>query len=227
MATITLGSGRRLVIVMRSAALLVAAVMLVGCGRVVGGAATSPTGSTASTAVTNAPTPASTASPSSTPSIPPGWQTYSDQTYSFHIAYPPTFTFKQEGSADPAVDWLAEYRAVDSRYLNGYPPGQVEIGVYVNDADTLADWITKHTGSSSSDHTLYWQNTSDNQSVAAAGRPGIAFTTTVTGFPVVGHSTAFVQNSSRIIVFNWWATDSNYSSSISNVAQQMLASFNG
>ncbi len=191
------------------------------CGR-----ASGPESRSASGAATTSTTTAT--SPLITPSTPPGWLTYSDNTYSFRIAFPANFTFKPEGAADPGAGWLAEYRAVDTHYLNTYPPGQVELGIYNYDAGSLADWITKHTGSSSStNHTLYWQSTSNVQSVSAAGRPAIAFDATVTGFPVPGHSTAFVQNSSRVIVLDWWATDSTYAPSISDVARQMLSSFNG
>lgn len=168
------------------------------------------------------------ASPSITPSTPPGWLTYSDNTYSFRIAFPANFTFRMEGAADPGAGWLAEYRAVETNYASTYPPGQVELGIYNYDAGSLADWMTKHTGSSSSTNQAhYWESVSNTKAVSVVGRHAIAFDAAVTGFPVPSHSTAFAQNSSRVIVLDWWATDSTYASSISDVATQMLGSFGG
>jgi hypothetical protein len=198
-----------------SALMFASACALIACGRI----QDSGSSSTASAVAT---------SPQVTPSsIPPNWQTYSDAEYAFKIAYPPGFIFKREGAADPSSGWLAEYRAVDKTYLNVYPPGQVELAIYSNDADTLPNWITKHTGASSStDHSRYWQSTSSIQATSAAGRSAIAFDVNVAGFPATGHSTAFMQNSSRIVVVNWWS-DASYASSVGEFARQMLATFDG
>src|SRR5579864_1531853 len=169
-----------------------------------------------------------TSSSPPTPSIPPNWQTYSDSTYSFTIAYPSNFTFKKEGGADPTEGWLAEFRAIDNKYLDGYPPGQVEVGIYAYDSDSLTNWIAKHTGTSSPpNHSQYWSSATNIQPTSVVARSAIAFDVTVSGFPVTGHTTAFIQNLTRVIVVNWWSTDPANTSTVGDVAKQMLGSFNG
>ncbi len=101
--------------------------------------APSPSASAAATTSPTAPLPttqptstAPTSSPCAPVSSPPpqaNWQTYSDATYSFSISYPAGFTLEpQHGVPGTAIVML--YRAVDTCYLGGYPPGQVEFGVY-------------------------------------------------------------------------------------------------
>jgi hypothetical protein len=169
--------------------------------------------------------PTTTSFPS--PITPAGWQTYADSEFAFRIAYPKSFTFKKEGIADPSFGWLVEFRAVDNAYLNGYPPGQVEIGIYAMDADTLTNWIAKHTGEfTPTNRSMYWKKTSNLHTAFNVGRPAISFDYEVLGFPVAVHATAFLQNASRVTVFIWWSNPS-YASSIQTVAGQMLASYDG
>lgn len=179
-------------------------------------------GLTASATRSASPTPAPTASAST----PAGWQTYTDSQYGFSVAYPSTFTFKTEGPPNIAPGWLREFRAVDNAYLGRYPPGQVEIGVYVMDADSLQAWITKHTGPNGGrpGSPQYWMATPQLQATTAAGRP--AFTFDESGQDTTLHSTVY-QAGAEVIRVTWWATDPNYSATIEQVAEQMLASFQG
>ena len=195
--------------------------LVAACGRLPESGATVGTSPTASPQ--DSPSAISSPSSSPTPIVPSGWQTYSDATFAFRIAYPAAFTFKREGNADPVAMWLAEYRAVDNRYLNGYPPGQVELGVYSMNADTLDAWLTLHTGVDQSTHSqFYWAATSNVQAATIVGRAVITFD--VQNGPALVHVTIF-RHGVYLIRLDWYSTDSTYSSDIQAVADQMLKSF--
>lgn len=165
--------------------------------------------------------------PAASPSPTGSWQTYTDPKYGFSISYPPGFAFQDQGEGPPGG--LQLYRAVDNRYLNGEPPGQVELGLYPMDADTLSAWITKHTGPSSAaaSQAFYWETTANVTPTSAAGRPAISFDNSSPGGPTTLHATVFQQGSSRVVLFDWWSADQSYLETIQLLAQQMLASFQG
>src|SRR5438093_1126502 len=126
--------------------LLIATLPLIGCGRLPGGAGTTPVASPSSSTSTSP-------SPSSSPSQ---WAVYTDADYHFSISYPAGFVVERHPS-DGRTGLLISYRAVDAQYANGYPPGQLEFVVYAKDADTLEGWVAKHSGpTSSTDITRYW-----------------------------------------------------------------------
>src|SRR2546428_2149202 len=127
------------------------ALVLVSCGR---GSATGD----ASASRTQSPSPP-IASPSPSPSG--VWQAYTDQQYGFSISYPPDFTMQSQGTGPPGG--LQVYRAVDNKYVSGYPPGQVELGIYTMDAETLSAWVAKHTGPAEapSSQGHYWATTTN------------------------------------------------------------------
>src|SRR5260370_41705379 len=89
------------------------------------------------------------------------WQSYTDSNYHFTIAYPANFTFQPEHGL-PGTGLLMTYRTVDPIYLSTYPPGQIEIAIYSQDASNVADWVTKHSGPpTSSDPNRYWNPVSN------------------------------------------------------------------
>jgi hypothetical protein len=154
------------------------------------------------------------------PSTPAGWQTYTDSGFGFSVAYPRGYTFQSTGSTSDG----AGYRAVDNRYLGGYPPGQVEVNLYSMDGDTVSNWISKHTGpltAPASEH-YYWPSATNVHATIGAGRPAIYFEAPAESTTI--HATAFRQGP-RVAILDWWSKDPTYSTTVQSVAQQMLASF--
>jgi hypothetical protein len=206
------------------------ALVLIAAGSACGRSSSVGAGSqTASTTPSSSPSSSPSASKAS-PSIPSGWKTYSDQTYGFSISYPDTFTFKQEGGAFPARGWLIEYRAVDTRYLGTYPSGQVEMGVYTKDANTLTAWVQKHSDATCGmpNSTAFFWNVSNLKTTTAAGRDAVSFDDNSKGCEgpqSTNHFTVFFLGSNHVFRFNWWASDANYSPTIEAIADKMLASF--
>jgi hypothetical protein len=201
----------------RRAVQLAAVLLLAGCGAVPTGTGSDP--SAATTASPPMTTPTTTSFPS--PTTPTGWQTYTDSLFGFSIAYPPNFTFRSTGSSsDPAG-----YRAVDNKYLGGYPPGQVEVNLYSMDSDSVSNWISKHTGplSAPASQAYYWPSTSNVQETTGPGRPAIYFEAPAGSITI--HATAFLRGSSRVVILDWWSADPTYSPTVELVAQRMLASF--
>jgi hypothetical protein len=175
---------------------------------------------------------ASPSAPTVTPSIPAGWQTYSDEQYGFSIAYPVGFTFKQEGGAFPVRGWLIEYRAVDTRFLSGYPTGQVEMGVYDKDADTLTAWVRKHSDATCGmpNGTGFFWNVTNLTVAPAAGRDAVSFdddTRGCEGPQATDHFVVFFLGSNHIFRFSWWSSDPAYIPTVQAIAQTMLSSFSG
>jgi len=200
---------------MRYAALLVSVWLLAGCGAVPIG-----TGSNAP------PTPTTTGVPS--PTTPVGWQIYADTQFGFSIAYPPGFAVQNEGSGP---DSSQSYRAYDPQFTtNGYPRGQVEFAIYVNDAASLTDWVARHTGPQGdaiANPITYWVATSNMQSTTAAGRDAIYFEWSLASGPTTIHVIAFFWKSSYVFRLEWWAVDATYLSTMEATGRQMLNSFQG
>jgi hypothetical protein len=188
------------------------ALVLAGCGRV-------PASGDASAARTGSPTP-----PLASPSPSGTWQVYADQQYGFSISYPRNFTFLARDSGLP--EGIKFYRAVETRYANDYPPGQVEIYTDSMDAASLAAWITKHTGPAEAPESQahYFTNTSNVTTTTLVGRQAISFEYSVTGFPAISHSIVFLQTSARVFLISWWSADPQYTATISAVFEQMLTS---
>jgi hypothetical protein len=164
--------------------------------------------------------------PISSPSPAPSgaWQAYTDQQYGFSISYPPDFTFVARDSGLPGG--LQFDRAVETRYANDYPPGQVEIYTYSMDANSLEAWITKHTGPAEAPESQahYFTNTSNVTTATLVGRQAISFDYSVTGFPAISHAMVFLQTSSRVFLIAWWSDTPQYAATIQPVFRQMLTS---
>jgi hypothetical protein len=166
--------------------------------------------------------PARTESPSPSP-LPSGqWPMYNDATYKFSISYPPTFTFERQHGIT-GTDILMLYRAVDPAYANGYPPGEIDIGVYVRDADTVDAWVTKHSGPPTpSGKNLYWNGVTNRATVTVAGRDAIAFVWTPnTGKPTIYSSGVFL-GATYVLIVSWWSMDPLYSDTVQRSHQHML-----
>jgi hypothetical protein len=176
---------------------------------------------------------AATPTPVASPSIPASWKAYSDAKYGFAIKYPGDFTFKQEGTGLPSRGWLNEYRAVDSRSLGGYPTGQVEMGVYMKDSDSLTRWVQMHSDPTCGmpNGTGFFWNVTNLKASTAAGRDAVSFDvgypTGCEGPQATIHTSVFFFGSNHIVRFDWWSTDPSYSPTIEAIATTMLSTLTG
>ena len=174
-------------------------------------------------------TPPVTAAPSTTA----GWKVYTNKEFGFTMSYPPGFVVENSlspGGTLPA-GWFLEMRAVESRFLGQIPPGQLEFGVYADDADALTAWVQKHTGpcGSPNDKEYYWDNISGLTPVKVAGRDALSFDwdQQACSTPYTLHLTAFVLRPSYVFLFSWYAQDAAYGAILKSIADQMLTSFGG
>jgi hypothetical protein len=118
-----------------------------------------------------------------------------------------------------------EYRAVDSRYLSGYPPGDIPIGIYTKDTDTLTGWVAKHTGPpSSKDRGRYWSPVSNETLTVAGGLAGLSFDWVGDADPTTIHEIAFFLGTAYVLTIGWWSNDPTYKFSLHQFHQQMLQS---
>jgi hypothetical protein len=122
-------------------------------------------------------------------------------------------------------------RAVDKQFSTGYPPGQVDFGVYSKDADTLEAWVQRHTGPCGSPNSkaYFWDTTAKLQPATIAGRSAVSFDwdqSSCFGTATL-HETALFFGTDYVFRLDWWSTDPNYSSTIQQIAAQMLSTFNG
>ncbi len=208
------------------AALLVLAISSsVGCGRAPNAAdLTSPS------PVQSSPSPGSSPSPSPNATPTAAWQVYSDPQFGFKISYPPDFVVPSPDSNVPRP-WLRELRAVDQRFIAQYPPGQVEFGLYTEDAASPTAWVQKHSGpcGSPGNQAFFWDKAGNLQAVAAAGHAAVSFDWDMSscGSPIVVRETVLFLSSGFVFRFDWWASDANYLSTLQPIADQMLASLNG
>jgi hypothetical protein len=219
---------------------------LTGCGAAPRAGAVSPSTAisvTASPTRTESPSPSALVSPSPPASpLPSGsrrgvnetltpcelltGQRFQSAEYGFILACPPGYWW---GTFDnPAPGWLALYRVVETRYLDVYPAGQMEIGVRTFDSDTLRDWINQHVGARlSTDPNHIWDSVSNLQAVAVGSAAAIKFDYVFDGpeSPVNFHAVAVVLQSKFVLVIDWWAyPNSGYSATIDSVADALVAS---
>ena len=189
-------------LVARSATWLVLLpVALSGCGR-------APDESTGSPSASTVATPSAPASPSSSPSQ---WLLYTDTEYHFSVSYPPGFTFLRGHGDSGASGLLMTYRAVDPIYVNTYPPGQIEIAIYTQDASTPPDWVTKHSApATSTEKGRYWSPVTNEAAATLAGKAAVSFDWVPDTWSTSVHSTAVFLGTSYVLVLQWWAKDETY-----------------
>ncbi|MGH7765271.1 MAG: hypothetical protein ACREOM_12735 [Candidatus Dormibacteraceae bacterium] len=115
------------------------------------------------------------------------------------------------------------YRAFDPQYANMYPPGDIGIGIYTRDADTLAAWVDKHTGPpGSSDHTRYWSPVTNEVASTAGGRQAVSFDWVPDTGPPTIHDTAVFLGTSYMLTVGWWSTVPSYATTLQPYYQRML-----
>lgn len=229
---------------MRLLALLVAgsAVVLPACGSAPAAVVVTPAPSAheraSASPTADSPTPASTPSvaasgcqPVSSPAPEATWLTYRDGTYAFEVSYPPGFQFESRYGASTS-EMLAIYWAVDKCYVGGYPPGQVEIGVFAYDADSLSAWVLKHSDidCAGSNASAFIFGVSNMQAVTAAGRPALSFDDKASGCggtAFAGHQTVFLLKTNHVFMLGWWAAAGrpDYAPTVREIASEMLATF--
>jgi hypothetical protein len=165
----------------------------------------------------------------SSPAPVASWHGYSDTTYGFKISYPPGFRFEpQHGVAGTAIVML--YRAVDDCYSGGYPPGQVELGVFTNDADTLTAWVQKHSDvdCAGTNTKAFIFGVSNTQSVTVDGRAAIAFDDKSSGCggpASSGQETAFLLSPQYVFMVGWWSAGPDYAPTLRQITSEMLGTF--
>ncbi len=192
-------------------------ILLVACGRAP--IAQGPGGETASPARTDSPS--AFISPSPWPSGSP-WPRYADTTYHFTISYPPSFVFQPQHGIDGA-GILMLYRAVDPFYQNGYSPGEIDIGMYKNDAQDLASWVAKHSGPpSSTDANRYWSPVTSQALVTVAGHDGLSFVWVADSNQLTIHATGVVLGTFYVLTVSWWGSTSAYATAMQQNTDQML-----
>jgi hypothetical protein len=83
------------------------------------------------------------------------------------------------------------FRAVDTVYVNSYPPGQIEIAIYSQDAASPSEWVTKHSGpAASSDRSRYWSPVTNTAQVSVSGKTAFSYDLVPDGFGAIVHATA-------------------------------------
>lgn len=151
-------------------------------------------------------------------------QTYTSDDFRFTIGCPTNFTWQ---TYEPANGRLFAARAVNDKYLSGYPAGQVEISIAANSGNSLRDWVASHIGKPySGDANHFWDSTSNLADIQIAGRPALGFDYVLVGpeSPTNFHAVAFVLPAGPVLLVDWWASSSDYGPAIASVAQQMIAS---
>jgi hypothetical protein len=151
-------------------------------------------------------------------------QTYISETYRFSIDCPSNFSWQTYAGAPGR---LFHARAVDDKYLNGYPAGEVEVSVAANAGNSLNDWVASHIGKpSTADDGHFWDSTSTPASTQISGRPAIGFDFVLVGpeSPTNFHAAAFLLPEGSVFFIVWWAYSNDYAPVIAGVAQQMIAS---
>ena len=153
-------------------------------------------------------------------------QTYTSDTFGFSVSCPNNFTWETQ---NPPVGRVFLSRTVDDKFLNQYPPGQVEIFVAPNGGASLRDWIAGHVGAPlSGDANHYWDSTSNLADSTITGQAAVRFDFVLQGpeSPSAFHAAAFVLPKGPVFVMDWWANTSDYGQVIAAVAQTMLDSIN-
>ena len=134
------------------------------------------------------------------------WATHSDPVGGFSITYPPGFTFELQRYQGPGVQ--ESYRAVENCYLKVPAPGQLEVTVYMKDADSLVGWIDKHTGSPAFiSPNQYFSAVTREAPARAAGRDAMAFDWQPDATPHTVHNTTTFLGTQYVLVVGWWADD--------------------
>jgi hypothetical protein len=160
------------------------------------------------------------------------WQTYTDPTYGFSISYPPNFVLHNPNTGPLPPGWLLERRIVDGQFVNGYPPGDIDFGVYSFDDSALDSWVRKHTGPCGSPNSseFFWDSVANLSPVTVAGRTGETFDwdQRSCGANIVLHETVLLLNNDKYVFrLDWWASSTDYATSIQPTAQHVLNTFAG
>ena len=205
-------------------AIVAVALSLSACGRVPA-VSISPSGSPSADSTPSTP-------PSPSPSRTAEWQTYTDPTYGFSLSYPPTFVLDNPTTGPLTPGWLLERRIVDAQFVSGYPPGDIDFGVYAFDSTTLDGWVRQHTGPCGSPNSkeFYWDNVVNLSPVTVASRAGQAFDwdQRSCGPNLVLHETVFLfSNDTYVFRLDWLASSADYSGTIQTTGQQVIQTFVG
>jgi hypothetical protein len=104
-------------------------------------------------------------------------------------------------------------------------PGEIEIGIYAGDADSLAGWVTKHTGPpNSGDPTRNWSPVTNETPITVAGQNGLSFDWVPDAEPPTVHDTIVFLGTAFVLAIGWWSSDPSYAPAVQQDHQQMLQS---
>jgi hypothetical protein len=161
--------------------------------------------------------------PSATPFTPETWPRRDDPDFQFSVSYPPNFSLQRQHGI-PGTGLVMAYRAVDNTYLAAYPPGQIEIAIYLKDADSLSMWVARHSGPpSSSSANRYWDAATNQGAVRVDGRDGLTFDWRPDTGQATIHATAVFLRATYVLVLQWWSTDPAYAATVQQYHKRMVA----
>lgn len=178
------------------------------------------------------PTPAPASSARTIQCTPPpsaGWLSFSDSDYGFTIEYPTGDTFEKAGRGNPVAGWMAAYRAVDTCYLGGYPPGQVEVSVFKFDESSLTAWVSKHSVAKCTDPG-FLDGVTNVQSLKTSGRDAVTFDEVgkcIAEGPDTIHNTVLLLKSGYVLRVDWWSVNPKIVGTLQATADHMLATLKG
>jgi hypothetical protein len=137
------------------------------------------------------------------------WATHSDAVAGFSVGYPPGFTFELQTPLLPVPGVVESYRVVETCYLSVAPPGELEVDLYLKDADSLAGWVDKHTGGPAfiSGTDQYFSGVTHQAPVRVAGHDALAFDWQPDAAPYTVHNTAIFLGNANVLVLGWWAVN--------------------
>lgn len=140
--------------------------------------------------------------------LPPGaaWAMHADAVGGFSVTYPPGFTFELQRYQPSGVE--ESYRAVETCYLKVPPQGQLEVTVYLKDANSLEGWINKHTGDPAfTSPNQYFSAVTHEAPARVTGHDAMAFDWQPDATPHTVHNTAMFLGTQYVLVVGWWADD--------------------
>jgi hypothetical protein len=150
--------------------------------------------------------------------------TYSDDRFGFSISCPAGFVW--ETFSNPAGALFTAGVAED-RNAAGDARGVIGVEVYVQDAGSVRDWISAHSGApNAGEPRHFWASTSNLADTTVSGRPAVEFDTTALGPgpPPTSHAVAFLLPDGNVFVIGWGAYASDYAATLTTAGQQMVAS---
>jgi hypothetical protein len=152
-------------------------------------------------------------------------QTYTNSKVGFNVSCPIGFLWETYSNLYHAKFLAAVVE--DKGSGAGDPRGSISITIYSDDAASLRDWISAHTGPPNSDQpTHFWRLTTNLSDAQVSGRPAIGFDASALGPgpPPTSHDVAFLLSDGDVFVIAWGAYSTDYAAKLSTVGEEMVTS---